>query len=246
MDPHHLDIVRLAWSRELGLADDALTDRPGRATRADPEADTLRFLDLRGTSAMVGPDWILRRAERLSDRDLTEPATLLALVQDRSGRCSGPLTLWFTSDYQEPATGRPPVVSDDRGHVRELETACPPDDVTEAHLSTRDRWFTILDDAQQPVSSAGYSEFQGFVADVAVLTAPLFRCRGARHPGRRNRHRRCARQRTDRPVPCTARRPGLPSARCPLGLPRTRNIHRGHRRAKYAVRHHRRTRTGRS
>lgn len=178
MDPHHLDIVRLAWSRELGLADDALTDRPGRATRADPEADTLRFLDLRGTSAMVGPDWILRRAERLSDRDLTEPATLLALVQDRSGRCSGPLTLWFTSDYQEPATGRPPVVSDDRGHVRELETACPPDDVTEAHLSTRDRWFTILDDAQQPVSSAGYSEFQGFVADVAVLTAPLFRCRG--------------------------------------------------------------------
>ncbi|AWK73619.1 GNAT family N-acetyltransferase [Rhodococcus oxybenzonivorans] len=178
MDPHHLDIVRLAWSRELGLADDALTDRPGRATRADPEADTLRFLDLRGTTAMVGPDWILRRAERLSDRDLTEPATLLALVQDRSGRCSGPLTLWFTSDYQEPATGRPPVVSDDRGHVRELETACPPDDVTEAHLSTRDRWFTILDDAQQPVSSAGYSEFQGFVADVAVLTAPLFRCRG--------------------------------------------------------------------
>jgi hypothetical protein len=178
VDPHHLDIVRLAWSRELGLPDDALTDRPGRATRADPEADTLRFLDLRGTSAMVGPDWILRRAERLSDRDLTEPATLLGLVEDRSVRCSGPLTLWFTSDYQEPATGRPPVVSDDREHVRELETACPPDDVTEAHLSTRDRWFTILDDAQQPVSSAGYSEFQGFVADVAVLTAPLFRCRG--------------------------------------------------------------------
>ncbi|WP_213577084.1 GNAT family N-acetyltransferase [Rhodococcus sp. USK13] len=178
MDPHHLDIVRLAWSRELGLPDDTLTDRPGRATRADPEADTLRFLDLGGTSAMVGPDWILRRAERLSDRDLTEPATLLGLVQDRSGRCSGPLTLWFTSDYQEPVTGRPPVVSDDRGHVRELETVCPPDDVTEAHLSTRDRWFTILDDAQQPVSSAGYSEFQGFVADVAVLTAPLFRCRG--------------------------------------------------------------------
>ncbi|MCQ4119790.1 GNAT family N-acetyltransferase [Rhodococcus tibetensis] len=178
MDPHHLDIVRLAWSRELGLPDDALTAGPDRATRANQETDTIRFLHLLDTSAMVGPAWALGRAERLSARELTEPATLLSLTQDRSARCSGPVTLWFTSEYQEPPTGQPPLVSDDRGHVREVETVCPPDDVTEAHLSSRDRCFTILDDAQQPVSCAGYDEFQGFVADVAVLTAPQFRGRG--------------------------------------------------------------------
>ena len=181
VDSHHLDIIRLAWSRELGLPDDALSTRPGaddRAVRVDDDTDTIRFLRLGETCALVGPRWAIERADGHTSEELTESATLLALTQDRSGRCAGPVALAFGTDDQDPATGRPPLVSHEHDHVRQVEEACPPDDVTEARLGDRDRWFTILDDAQQPVSSAGYAEFQGFLADVGVLTAPAFRRQG--------------------------------------------------------------------
>ncbi|MBC2643243.1 MULTISPECIES: GNAT family N-acetyltransferase [unclassified Rhodococcus (in: high G+C Gram-positive bacteria)] len=181
VDSHHLDIVRLAWSRELGLPDDALATRPDaddRAVRVDDETDTIRFLRLGEASALVGPRWAIERADAHTSGELAESATLLALTQDRSGRCAGPMVLAFATDYQDPATGTPPLVSHEYDHVRHVEAASPPDDVTEARLGDRDRWFTILDDAQQPVASAGYAEFQGFLADVGVLTVPAFRRRG--------------------------------------------------------------------
>ncbi|WP_072687431.1 GNAT family N-acetyltransferase [Rhodococcus marinonascens] len=181
MDSHHLDIIELAWSRELGLPDDALSSHPdagGRAIRVDDEADNIRFLRLGEASALVGPRWAIERADDHTPDELTEPAILLALTHDRSGRCAGPLVLSFGTEYQEPVTGRPPLVSYERDHVRQVEAACPPDDVAEAHLGGRDRRFTILDDAEHPMASACYAEFQGFLADVGALTAPAFRRRG--------------------------------------------------------------------
>lgn len=181
VDSHHLDIIRLAWSRELGLPDDALATHPDaddRTVRVDDDTDTVRFLRLGETSALVGPRWAIERADGHTAEELTESATLLALTQDRSGRCAGPVVLAYGTDYQDPVTGPPPLVSHERDHVRQVEAACPPDDVAEARVAERERWFTILDDAQQPAGCAGYTEFQGFLADVGVLTAPEFRRRG--------------------------------------------------------------------
>ncbi|AOW94350.1 GNAT family N-acetyltransferase [Rhodococcus sp. WMMA185] len=163
----------------MGLPDDALTTRRQgrRAIRIDDEADSIRFVRLGEASALVGPRWAIDRADVHTPAELTEPAILLALTQDRSGRCVGPMTLSFGTEYQEPVPDRP-LVSYQRDHVRQVEAACPPDDVAEAQLDSRERQFTILDETERPMSSAGYTEFQGFLADIGVLTAPVFRRRG--------------------------------------------------------------------
>ncbi|MFZ2177809.1 MAG: GNAT family N-acetyltransferase [Rhodococcus sp. (in: high G+C Gram-positive bacteria)] len=179
MDSHHFDIVRLAWSRELGLPDDALSADPAggnRVTRADESADSIQFLRLGSASALVGPGWAVERADPCTDEELREPAAWLALTQDRSGRCAGPVVLAYGTEYREASTQ--PLVAHDLEQVRSLESLCPPDDVAEANLGGRARWFTSLDDAHEPLSAAGYSEFQGFLADLGVLTAPAVRRRG--------------------------------------------------------------------
>ncbi|MEV0945747.1 GNAT family N-acetyltransferase [Rhodococcus sp. NPDC049939] len=178
MDTHHLDIVRLAWSRELGLRDDAMTDPDHVATRVDDDAGTLRFVQIGSVSALVGPGWVVERANEYPPDALMEPATLLALTQDHAGRCSGPFVLAFTTEYQDTESALRPLVARDLDHVRRLESMCPPDDVAEARVSELGHWFTVLDEAQHTLCTAGYVEFQGLLADVGVLTAPALRRRG--------------------------------------------------------------------
>ncbi|SDH04496.1 hypothetical protein SAMN05444695_10123 [Rhodococcus triatomae] len=185
MDTHHLDIVRLAWSRALGLEDSALAD--GRDLRVADESTTrIRIVALGDSAAVLGPSWFLERA---ADRPVEElPDLVRGLTQDHSGRTSGPRVLGFATEYALPVgEGRVgegddgkdlPLVSHDLARVTELESLCPPDDVAEAALSGRDRWFTVLDDGHRPLGGAAYREFSGFLADIAVLTDPAQRLAG--------------------------------------------------------------------
>ncbi|WP_137725331.1 GNAT family N-acetyltransferase [Prescottella subtropica] len=178
MDSHQIDIVRLAWARELGLPDRAFDTTGVRHVRVDDTADRIRFVSIAGAAALVGPDWAIERAHALTDDDLAAPGGLLALAKDRSGRGSGPVTLAWAADFGAETAIADPLISHDPEHARVLESACPPDDVAEAARTGRTAWFTVLDAEHRPVASAGYAEWQGIVADMGVLTDPAARRRG--------------------------------------------------------------------
>lgn len=176
MDSHQLDIVSLAWCRELGLPHDALR-RPGTRT-VRPDTDTVRFVRLGDASALVGPEWLLDRAADLDDDTLAARATLVELTRDHRGRVAGPRLLAFAGQVGGDVDAEDPLVSHDLQHVQALEALCPPDDVAEARLTSRRAWFTVVDETRRPLAGAGYDEWQGIVARIGVLTAPQLRRRG--------------------------------------------------------------------
>lgn len=176
MDSHQLDIVSLAWCRELGLPHDALR-RPGVRT-VRPATDSVRFVRLGDASALVAPQWLLDRAADLDDDALGTRSTLLELTRDHGGRCTGPRLLAFAAQVEGDVDADDPLVSHDRAHAQALEALCPPDDVAEAALSQRDTWFTVVTEDGGPLAGAGHAEWQGIVARVGVLTAPAARRRG--------------------------------------------------------------------
>lgn len=178
VDGHHIDIVRLAWARELGLPDHALNAPGDRHLRVDDAGDRLRFVTVAGASALVGPGWALDRARTVADDELACPGALLDLAKDHAGRGSGPVALAWAADFGTDVARENPLISHDIAEVRELEIACPPDDVTEAALADRSDWFTVLDDTHRPLASAGRREWQGIIADMGVLTAPTARRHG--------------------------------------------------------------------
>ncbi|WP_305094425.1 GNAT family N-acetyltransferase [Prescottella sp. R16] len=176
MDRHQIDIVRLAWARELGLPDRSFDTGGVRHVRAD--TDHVRFVSIAGAAALVGPEWAVDRAHALTDDDLAAPGGLRTLAGDRAGRSTGPVVLGWAADFGTAPPVRNPLVSHDLEHVRILEGACPPDDVAEAALATKSDWFTVLGDTHRPVASAARTELQGIVADMGVLTDPAVRRRG--------------------------------------------------------------------
>ena len=178
MDGHQIDIIRLAWARELGLTDRALDDPEVRHVRVDDADDRIRFVTIAGAGALVGPAWAVERAQSWSDEELTRSGGLLALAKDHSGRSSGPVELGWAADFGKGIAVEEPLVSHEFEHVLALEAACPPDDVAEAALSDKANWFTVVDDAHRPLASAGYAEWQGIIADMGALTAPPARRRG--------------------------------------------------------------------
>lgn len=176
MDSHQLDIVSLAWSRELGLPDGALR-RSGTRT-IGPATDTVRFVRLGGASALIGPDRVLERAADLDDDTLAARSTLLELAGASGGRCTGPRVLAYAAEVGAEAGTEDPLISHVLPHVLALQALCPPDDVAEADLTGRRNWFTLVDADERPLAGAGYAEWQGIIARVGVLTAPAARRRG--------------------------------------------------------------------
>ncbi|WP_424805894.1 GNAT family acetyltransferase [Rhodococcus sp. 27YEA15] len=174
MDDHHIDIIRLAWARELGLDDLAL--QPAQITRA--VADVIEVIDIAGARAVVGPQWFLERTAHLDAKDLQLPATVLEHTHDHGGRIISHVDLAFLSDYTDTTPAERLLISHERDDAMSLATLCPPDDRAEADIEHRDRWFTALTDDRQPISSAGYTEFRGLLADLRTLTAPAERHRG--------------------------------------------------------------------
>lgn len=146
--------------------------------RVDETANRIRFVTIAGASALVGPAWAAERAEEWSDDELARSGALSALAKDHAGRSGGPTELAWAADFGTDIAVEEPLVSHDLAHVLELQNLCPPDDVAEAGLADKGAWFTVVDDAHRPLSSAGYTEWQGIVADMGALTAPAARRRG--------------------------------------------------------------------
>ncbi|MGU3435766.1 GNAT family N-acetyltransferase [Actinomycetes bacterium M1A6_2h] len=183
MNSHQIDIVRLAWARALGLPDDAFLEPRTRVVAEDDDAEAIDFVVLDGRSALTGPSWAIARADGMSNETLATRDGIRALAGHRAGRCAGPTTLAYADDVRGDVGHESPLISHDLGHVLALESAVPPDDAAEADIARKRNWFTVMDDADgeesaKPVSSAGYVEFHGFVADMGVLTASDHRRRG--------------------------------------------------------------------
>lgn len=182
VDSHHHDIIRLAWSRHLGSGDSAFS--PGRRhVRVDASATSVTFVRLGESSALVGPEWAVAASDGYSDADLTRRGALGNLAGCATGRTHGPTILAFADEVGDSLDRHDPLISRELGHVLGLEGLCAPDDVIAADLTRKRAWFTLLGDdrpadSAEPLAAAAYLEWQGVLADVAVLTAPEARRNG--------------------------------------------------------------------
>ncbi|MCZ1071646.1 GNAT family N-acetyltransferase [Rhodococcus sp. A5(2022)] len=205
MDGHLLDIVRLAWCRELGL-DDAALATPGRVTRVDDASALVRVLRLGDVSAVVGPGWVVDAVATVPDAEL-DASALLDLTRGHAVRSHA---LSYCADWVDATRVRDPLISHEVDDLAELLRRCPPDDVTEAGLEIvteagleivteagleivteaglenvteaglenvtgEASSFVLLDDDHRPLSGAVYTEVQSILADVTALTVPEHR-----------------------------------------------------------------------
>lgn len=178
MDANTQAIIRLAWARTMGLADDALMEPTGdRITRVDESL--IMFVALWQHRVLIGPQWLLDVAPQLQNSDLADGFALLKISNGHGGRLLGETVLAFTDSYVEHARAQTVVVASDLQAVSDLERSCPPDDVAEAGpLSILSAHFVTLDDRHEATAAAGYEESQGILASVGVLTPPALRRSG--------------------------------------------------------------------
>jgi len=171
-------IVRLAWSRLLGLPDDTLDPAanpvPVVRSVAPGQAMVVRLWE---TWVVLGPDWFQDRTADVDPALLVDPSTLLRACDGHPARIVGHAVLGFTDRYAEPSVpGRVALedvpVDDAPSAAATLERSCPPDDVAEVGLAELSRVFVTLDDRDQPTSGAGYDEWQGLLGHLGVLTPP--------------------------------------------------------------------------
>ncbi|PPB48952.1 N-acetyltransferase [Arthrobacter pityocampae] len=179
LDPGTVSIIQLAWSRLLGLDDDALASGPDRLYAVDDDASVLTFVTLFGREVLRGPGWAVDAGRAMASTELRSHSTLLTLSREHGGRGLGEAQLYFCDDLPR-LEGPPAVVSGEASLVRELERRCPPDDVAEAGLSTVEHPFVLVDrdDPAAPLAGAGYDIWQGILAHVTVITPPEERHKG--------------------------------------------------------------------
>lgn len=182
LEPGSADIIALAWARHLGFGDGDFAASAGeRLVRADESRRTVDFVRLFGTSALVGPQWVLDAAVGIPDEELAQHVTLLTLTRPHGGHGLGAAALFFADELPLLQPAEQLTVSHGNPEAVELEGRCPPDDVNEVRLSELPHRFTILrDDVGQsvPVACGAYAEWEGILADIGVLVDPEWRRRG--------------------------------------------------------------------
>lgn len=184
LDTSTIAIIQLAWSRRLGLDDDALAaaENEERIYDVQEEASEVSFVRLFGREVFSGPEWAAEQVRHKSAAELSTGAALVRLSLDHGGRGTGTEHLYYADSFPPvPATGF--AVAEDRHYAQALERLCPPDDVLEAKLASREALFLLVDDAANPgdpapLAGAGYSIRDGILADMGALTAPAHRMRG--------------------------------------------------------------------
>ncbi|MET4058642.1 GNAT superfamily N-acetyltransferase [Arthrobacter sp. UYP6] len=184
LDPGTIAIIQLAWSRRLGLADDALAGAEDgtRIYSVQDQSRSVSFLRLFGREVFCGPEWAARRARGKSAAQLSGHTALASLSVEYGGRTVGSEHLCFADSFPGPVEPEEEIaVAEDHDLAVQLERLCPPDDVAEAGLAHKDQLFIAVDDrpeAPVPLAGAGYSIRDGILADIASLTAPTARRQG--------------------------------------------------------------------
>src|SRR5919112_2938057 len=184
LDPGSAAIIQLAWARRLGLDDDAFASALAsgeRIVRADESARTVEFVRLFGSSALVGPQWIIDAAAGIPDEEMAQHVTLLTLTRSHGGHGLGAAALFFADDLPLRQPSEEMTVSHGNPEAIELEGRCPPDDVNEVGLSDLENRYTIVhevDGRRVPLACGAYSEWEGLLAHLGVLVDPEWRRQG--------------------------------------------------------------------
>ena len=184
LDPGSAAIIQLAWARRLGLDDGAFSSALAsgeRIVRADESARTVEFVRLFGSSALVGPQWVIDAAADLPDEEMAQHVTLLTLTRQHGGHGMGAAALFFADDLPLRQPPEEMTVSHGNAEAIELEGRCPPDDVNEVGLSDLENRYTIvheLEGRRVPLACGAYSEWEGLLAHLGVLVDPEWRRRG--------------------------------------------------------------------
>jgi GNAT superfamily N-acetyltransferase len=184
LDPGSAAIIQLAWARRLGLDDGAFSSAltsGERIVRADESARTVEFVRLFGSSALVGPQWVIDAAADLPDEEMAQHVTLLTLTRQHGGHGMGAAALFFADDLPLRQPPEEMTVSHGNAEAIELEGRCPPDDVNEVGLSDLENRYTIvheLEGRRVPLACGAYSEWEGLLAHLGVLVDPGWRRRG--------------------------------------------------------------------
>lgn len=180
-------IIRLAWCRRLGLADDALEleDGGGRGARVEVEQTAVSegpgVVRLWDTTVLIGPAELIRAARALSEDELIDPSRWARLLSE-----TGLATRWrrselgYADDYLRSPAGAQPLISEESASAQALEARCPPDDHIGLDFAELPSRFVLLDenDQQRPVAGAGYIEAGALLARLTVLVARTERRRG--------------------------------------------------------------------
>ncbi|MDR6413548.1 GNAT family N-acetyltransferase [Pseudarthrobacter sulfonivorans] len=184
LDPGSAAIIQLAWARHLGLDDGAFAAALAsgeRVVRADEAAKTVEFIRLFGSSALVGPQWVIDAAAGIPDDELAQHVTLLTLTRSHGGHGLGAAALFFADDLPLRQPSEELTVSHGNPEAIELEGLCPPDDVNEVGLSELENRYTIVHDVdgrRVPVACGAYGEWEGLLGHLGVLVDPEWRRRG--------------------------------------------------------------------
>ncbi len=177
METNTESIIRLAWARTLGLADDALLQPPEqRVIRVDESM--IMFVALWEHRILIAPAWFLDVASELANSVLADASELLALTSGRGARILGEATLGFTDGYVSHPELERVLVANEAQAVAELEQSRPPDDVAEVGLSLMSAHFVTVDEQDRATAAAGYAESQGILANVGILVPPALRRAG--------------------------------------------------------------------
>jgi GNAT superfamily N-acetyltransferase len=184
LDPGSAAIIQLAWARRLGLDDDAFSSALAsgeRIVRADESVRTVEFVRLFGSSALVGPQWVIDAAAELPDEEMAQHVTLLTLTRSHGGHGMGAAALFFADDLPVKQPSEEMTVSHGNADAIELEGRCPPDDVNEVGLSDLENRYTIVHEVEGrrvPLACGAYAEWEGLLAHLGVLVDPGWRRRG--------------------------------------------------------------------
>lgn len=184
LDPGSAAIIQLAWARHLGLDDGAFAAAlisGERVVRADDAAKTVEFVRLFGSSALVGPQWVVDAAAGIPDDEMAQHVTLLTLTRSHGGHGLGAAALFFADDLPLRQPSEELTVSHGNPEAIGLEGLCPPDDVNEVGLSDLENRYTIVhevDGRRVPVACGAYTEWEGLLAHLGVLVDPEWRRRG--------------------------------------------------------------------
>jgi GNAT superfamily N-acetyltransferase len=184
LDPGSAAIIQLAWARRLGLDDDAFSSALAsgeRIVRADESVRTVEFVRLFGSSALVGPQWVIDAAAELPDEEMAQHVTLLTLTRSHGGHGLGAAALFFADDLPVKQPSEEMTVSHGNADAIELEGRCPPDDVNEVGLSDLEHRYTIVHEVEGrrvPLACGAYAEWEGLLAHLGVLVDPAWRRRG--------------------------------------------------------------------
>lgn len=177
METNTESIIRLAWARTLGLADDALLEPAGeRLTRLDESM--IMFVALWQHRILIAPHWLQEVAVSIGNAELASGTALLTLSSEHGGRLLGEAVLGFTDAYVTHQGLAEAVVTNEVHAVADLERSCPPDDVAEVGLSLMSELFVILDERERATAAAGYGESQGILANLGILVPPALRRAG--------------------------------------------------------------------